>query len=219
MTLLDLPLISEARVTSPHDRHTNVCVRWTSSEDAPFNDLMFGSLNQNVLAMALDGDGASSGAYGVWLNKPYSRGELELTSTDPTVHPRVAFRMLSDERDLPRLRAGVRALVDLAERAETSSILDRPLETRNEDLLAVLDHDRELDEHLLATVGDAQHGTSTCRMGDPADPDTVVDPACRVLGVSGLRVVDASVFPAVPRANTNLTTIMTAELIGDRLDD
>ena len=216
--VVSLPLAPHARITSPDDRHTNVCVRWTSGADAPVNDLMFGSLNQNVLAMALADTGASSGAYGVWLNKPYSRGELVLTSTDPTAQPRVEERMLSDERDLPRLRVGVRALVELARRAETTAVLDRPLETENAALLAALDDDDRLDEHLLTTVGDAQHGTSTCRMGSPADADSVVDPACRVLGVSGLRVVDASVFPSVTRANTNLATLMAAELMADRLD-
>ena len=138
-TIISLPLAAGARITSPDDRHTNVCVRWTSSTDGPFNDLMFGSLNQNVLAMALADTGASSGAYGVWLNKPCSRGELVLTSTDPLVQPRVEQRMLSDERDLPRMRAGVRALVDLARRDETRLILDAPLETQNAALLTALD--------------------------------------------------------------------------------
>ena len=216
--IVSLPLAAGARITSPHDRHTNVCVRWTSSPDAPVNDLMFGSLNQNVLAMALADTGASSGAYGVWLNRPYSRGELVLTSTDPTAQPRVEERMLSDDRDLPRLRAGVRALVELACRAETTAILDQPLETENAALLAAVDDDRRLDEHLFATVGDAQHATSTCRMGDLDNPHSVVGPDCRVLGVQGLRVVDASIFPSVTRANTNLATIMTAELMADRLD-
>jgi choline dehydrogenase len=81
----------------------------------------------------------------------------------------------------------------------------------------VLDNDAELDDHLLATAVDAQHGTSTCRMGAPGDAATVVDPSCRVLGVDGLRVVDASIFPSVPRANTNLATIMVGELMADRL--
>ena len=216
--IISLPLAAEARITSPDDRHTNVCVRWTSSSDAPVNDLMFGSLNQNVLAMAIAGIGDSSGAYGVWLNKPYSRGVLALTSTDPSAQPRVELRMLSDERDLPRLRVGLRALVGLARRDETSAVLGAPLESQNAALLSDLDHDGRLDEHLLRTVGDAQHATSTCRMGDPDDSHSVVDPACRVLGLQGLRVVDASVFPSVTRANTNVATIMTAELMADRLD-
>ena len=55
-------------------------------------------------------------------------------------------------------------------------------------------------------------------MGSADDRTAVVDPSCRVLGVSGLRVIDASIFPFVPRANTNLTAIMTGELMADRLD-
>jgi choline dehydrogenase len=125
--------------------------------------------------------------------------------------------MLSDQRDLARLRAGVRALAGLARLPETTGILSGPVERANAALFAALDDDSQLDDYLLATAVDTQHGTSTCPMGDPGQPGTVVDPSCRVLGVDGLRVVDASIFPAVPRANTNLTAIMTGELMADRL--
>ena len=54
-------------------------------------------------------------------------------------------------------------------------------------------------------------------MGDAADPGAVVDTACRVIGVTGLRVVDASVMPEVPRANTHLTTVAIAEKMADAL--
>lgn len=218
MAILSLPLTPAATSKSPHDRHTNVCVRWTSGAGAPVNDLMFVAMNQNVLSMATADTGVGAGAYGVWLNQAHSRGELTLVSTDPARQPRVRQRMLSDERDLDRMRGGMRALVELARRPETEAITAGSLEQENEMLFAVLDDDRKLDDHLLATAGDAQHGTSTCRMGHPDAADTVVDPGCRVLGVEGLRVVDASIFPSVPRANTNLATIMAGELMADRLD-
>ena len=67
----------------------------------------------------------------------------------------------------------------------------------------------------MATVGDTGHICGTCRMGAPDDPRTVVDPSGRVLGVDGLWVADASVFPEVPRANTNLPTIAAAERLSD----
>jgi choline dehydrogenase-like flavoprotein len=54
-------------------------------------------------------------------------------------------------------------------------------------------------------------------MGASDDPRAVVDPECRVIGTEGLRVVDASIMPEVPRANTNLTTIMIAEHLAARL--
>jgi 5-(hydroxymethyl)furfural/furfural oxidase len=61
------------------------------------------------------------------------------------------------------------------------------------------------------------HATCTCRMGADGDPMAVTDNQGRVRGVSGLRVVDASLFPAVPCANTNFPTLMTAEKISDTM--
>jgi 5-(hydroxymethyl)furfural/furfural oxidase len=75
----------------------------------------------------------------------------------------------------------------------------------------------ELDDWLFAECSDAQHANGTCRMGAPDDPRSVVDPECRVLGCTGLRVIDASIMPEVPRANTHLTTVAIAESMADRL--
>jgi 5-(hydroxymethyl)furfural/furfural oxidase len=61
------------------------------------------------------------------------------------------------------------------------------------------------------------HASCSCRMGADGDPMAVVDPAGRVRGVAGLRVVDASVFPVVPSANTNFPTLMTAEKMADAI--
>ncbi|MBB1158173.1 GMC family oxidoreductase [Amycolatopsis dendrobii] len=218
IAMIQLPLTEAAAIKTPDDRHTNVCVRFTSAAGSPEGDLMFVSMNQSVLAMAFADTGAGAGAYGVWLNQNFSRGEVSLVSADPDAQPLVRQRMLSDERDLPRLRAGVRALAELARADETAPILSGSLESANKELFAALDNDSELDDHLLATAGDSQHATSTCRMGDPGHRDTVVDPDCRVLGFDRLRVVDASIFPSVPRANTNLAAIMAGELMADRLD-
>jgi len=67
-----------------------------------------------------------------------------------------------------------------------------------------------------ATIG-VWHATCTCRMGAEDDPMAVTDPQGRVRGVAGLRVVDASLFPVVPCANTNFPTLMTAEKIADAM--
>lgn len=67
------------------------------------------------------------------------------------------------------------------------------------------------DEEILAAIAPMGHVTSTCSIGREDDPMAVVDSACRVYGVGSLRVVDASIMPSVPSANTNLTTIMVAE--------
>jgi choline dehydrogenase len=77
--------------------------------------------------------------------------------------------------------------------------------------------DTELNEWLFAECSDAQHASGTCRMGAPDDARSVVDPECRVIGCTGLRVIDASIMPEVPRANTHLTTVAIAERMADRL--
>jgi choline dehydrogenase-like flavoprotein len=59
------------------------------------------------------------------------------------------------------------------------------------------------------------HPSCTCAIGGEDDRMAVVDPECRVYGVHGLRVADASVMPSVPSANTNLPTIMIGERVAD----
>jgi 5-(hydroxymethyl)furfural/furfural oxidase len=71
------------------------------------------------------------------------------------------------------------------------------------------------DDEILASAVPMAHPAGTCAMGRSEDPMAVVDRACRVYGVDGLRVVDASVMPRLPAANTNLPTIMIAERAAD----
>jgi 5-(hydroxymethyl)furfural/furfural oxidase len=84
--------------------------------------------------------------------------------------------------------------------------------------LATLVADKDaLAEHIKSNVAGTFHVSGTCRMGDANDARTVVDPAGRVHGVGGLRVVDASIMPTVPRGNTNIPTVMLAEKIADEM--
>ena len=84
---------------------------------------------------------------------------------------------------------------------------------RRVDLAALVADPAALAEHVRDNVAGTFHVCGTCRMGRPEDPDAVVDRAGRVRGVGGLRVVDASIMPSVPRGNTNIPTIMLAEKI------
>lgn len=80
--------------------------------------------------------------------------------------------------------------------------------------LAVLAQDKEaLADYVRANVAGTFHVSGTCRMGRADDPSAVVDNAGRVHRIGGLRVVDASIMPAIPRGNTNIPTIMLAEKI------
>jgi 5-(hydroxymethyl)furfural/furfural oxidase len=72
-----------------------------------------------------------------------------------------------------------------------------------------------LERHVRDNVQSAWHASCTCRMGDPADPRTVVNPTGQVVGADNLFIADASVMPEVSRTNTNIPTIMIAERIAE----
>ena len=81
------------------------------------------------------------------------------------------------------------------------------------DLAALAADDERLKAHVLANIAGTFHLVGTCRMGHRDDPKAVVDGQGRVRDVAGLRIADASIMPTVPRANTNIPTIMLAEKI------
>jgi 5-(hydroxymethyl)furfural/furfural oxidase len=81
----------------------------------------------------------------------------------------------------------------------------------------VMRDDEKLESFIRQAAIGVWHATCSCRMGADTDPMAVTDPAGRVRGVQGLRVVDASLFPVVPCANTNIPTLMTAEKIADAI--
>lgn len=75
-----------------------------------------------------------------------------------------------------------------------------------------LEHDEEyLREWIQRTVWPSWHVSGTCKIGAASNPMAVLDPGCKVRGVEGLRVVDASIMPNIVSANTNLSTMMAAE--------
>ncbi len=85
------------------------------------------------------------------------------------------------------------------------------------DLDALSNNQEALVEFVRREVTGVYHPVGTCRMGQSDDPEAVVDPDGRVFGVEGLRVVDASIMPSIPRGNTNIPTIMLAEKIADQI--
>ncbi|MFC1474099.1 GMC family oxidoreductase [Rhodococcus qingshengii] len=217
MALIGLPLTAAASA-GPNDRHSNCCVRYASGLVADGNDMMMVSLNQNALAMASADVRAGAGAVGVFVNRTYSRGRLRLQSSDPTRQPRVELNMLSDDRDLERLLTAIRSLGEMVEHDTFRKITDGDLWRVNRALRVALDGPESgLRSYLRDHAVDTQHASSTCPMGNPDDEGTVVDPECRVLGLQGLHVVDASIFPFVPRANTHLTCVMAGEHMANKL--
>jgi choline dehydrogenase len=144
-----------------------------------------------------------------------SRGRLNLASRDPRHRPLVDPGYLSDVRDLSALAVGVRMARDYGTAAPMSKICVQELAPGDG---AHTDH--EMRDYIRANIASTYHPAGTCAMGgdvarSATGYDSVVDPLLRVRGVNGLRVVDASVMPTLPRGNTNAPTIAIAERAAD----
>ncbi len=191
-----------------------VILRYTAEGSTSRNDIQIGALSLDSAYLPpnvpIPGDHASFSIYAN-VQSAASVGELKLTSEDPHVQPSLDYRYLSDPWDLERLRTAVRAAVRLSEHPAFKDVIMERVSPTDADL----DSDAALDDWLLRNVGQGYHSAGTCKMGPESDPMAVVDQFCRVRGLEGLRVVDASVMPDVIRANTNTTTIMVAERVAD----
>ena len=217
-------------------RQANVCLRYSSGlADAGENDMMIVSVNQTLalppeVTSHLAVESAAAGTWGgagggqaaggpgllcVWINQQQGRGWLRLASADPDVHPLINQDMLHHQGDLVRLRDGVKRALDMLRSGAFDSSFGHLAIDMTGRGIDELSSDAAIDAWLLETVGDTGHICATCRMGSPDDPTTVVDSHGRVLGVDGLYVADASVFPEVPRANTNLPTMVAAERLAE----
>lgn len=152
----------------------------------------------------------------VALQHPESRGHLRLLSADPGADPELHYRYLESAADRVRLRIGVRAADDLL---RTRPLADHVASITAPDArtLADLADDAALDAWLRTSLNSNFHLSGSARMGPDTDPGAVVDQTLAVRGVRGLRVVDTSVLPTVPRRGTNATAVMLAERAADLL--
>ncbi len=187
------------------DRHTNCCLRYSSGlAGAGDNDMMIVTMNHSPRT-------ERGGLLVGWVNQSFSRGTLRLASDDPDDHPVIDEDMLSDPGDLERLRDATERMLDITRQPAFEAIAERVSIDARGTPAAELDGPSAIDRWLRATASDAQHICATAAMG------TVVDAECRVLGFEGLRVVDASVIPEVPRANTHLMVLALADHLAHRL--
>ena len=144
--------------------------------------------------------------------RPESRGRVGLRSSDPLDDPAIFANYLSAEEDRRALRAGVAIVRDVAGQKALSGIRGREFEPGE-----AVTSDADIDAWMRRAGETIYHPVGTCRMGAPDDPMAVVDASLRVIGISGLRVVDASVMPTLVGGNTNAPTIMIAEKASDMI--
>jgi choline dehydrogenase len=146
------------------------------------------------------------------LTRPESTGTVKLASRDPGQAPLIDAHYLGTDRDARRLLEGVKTGRAIARNPAFAPFVAAELTPGD----AVAD-DEELAEVVAANLAIYGHPTSSVPMGGPGDPWAVVDSVGAVKGVSRLRVVDASIIPEAPSATTNMTVIMLAEHIYQRV--
>jgi choline dehydrogenase len=139
------------------------------------------------------------------LMRPRARGWVRLRSADPDDLPLVNPNYLGDPADVRHLREGMRVAREILAAKPLGAMVRQEILPGPE-----ATSDAALDEHVRRTVKTDYHPVGTCRMGHDTDPTAVVDPALRVRGIAGLRVVDASVMPQIVTANTNAPTMALA---------
>ncbi len=264
--LMEHPLVAvstylppDSRIKDLSEHHDQALLRYSSNiGHAPPGDMHMAMIGRT----AWHAVGQRLGTLLVWVNKSYSRGHVALRSTDYRDEPEVDFKLLSDPRDLERLKHGFRMAADIlrhpsldgvrgpvfptsySERVRkvsapgafntiqmnvfgtmmdhAGSKLDTLIHTvitlglRVDDLLA---DDDTLTQFVGNAVAGVWHASGTCKMGAADDPMAVTDGAGRVYGVPGLRVCDSSIMPSIPRANTNMPTLMLTERIADLIKD
>ncbi len=142
----------------------------------------------------------------VQLLRPGSEGSVTLTSADPHAKPRIDPNFFDDPYDMKTLIAGFREARRIFAQPALQAMTGAEIEPG-----AQVQGDAEIDAALRRMVNTAYHPTGTCKMGPDSDPMAVVDTRLRVRGVSGLRVVDASVMPAIISGNTSAPTMMIAQ--------
>ncbi|KAI9008660.1 oxidoreductase, GMC family protein [Hyaloraphidium curvatum] len=170
----------------------------------------------------LIGDGTPRHGMSVMVTQlsPKSRGHVKVVSKYPTVPPEIHANYLEHPDDLEVLVRGLKNLRLVAKQEPLKSMIDSELyHAKIKDIDPLAQPDEYFAEYVRLSGITNYHPTSTCRMGRADDPNAVLDERCRVRGVKGLRVVDASSMPDIVCGNTNAPSIMIGERASDLIKE
>lgn len=167
------------------------------------------------IAVRYDGKAASEG-HGFQAHvgpmRSNSRGAVTLASSDPNDAPKIQFNYMSTPEDWEDFRNCIRLTREIFGQDAFAEYAGKEIQPGDK-----MQSDAELDAFLREHVESAYHPCGTCKMGAATDPNAVVDPECRVIGVTGLRVADSSIFPRITNGNLNGPSIMTGEKAADHI--
>ena len=141
-----------------------------------------------------------------------SHGWVRLASAEPRDKPKILFNYMSRPEDWQEMRACVRLTREIFAQPAFDRYRAREIQPGE-----AVQTDAQIDAFIRAKVESAFHPSCSCRMGNPAERLTVVDPSTRVVGVEALRVVDSSIMPSITTGNLNAPTIMLAEKAADHI--
>jgi choline dehydrogenase len=175
--------------------------------DAPAPDIQFHFVPLQLIDEGMSDPEAHGCLVSPCLLTPHSRGNVRLASNDPSAKPIVHHAFYTEGDDMQRMIAGMRLTLDICAQPALAPYCVEPC------IGAAGDSDEAIRDLIARTTYSVYHPVGTCRMG--TDAQAVVDAELRVNGLDGLRVVDASVMPMVPRGNTNAPVIAVAERAAD----
>ena len=167
------------------------------------------------IAVRYDGQAAAEGhgfqAHTGPMRSP-SRGSITLRSADPKDDPVIRFNYMSEEKDWIDFRRCIRLTREIFAQDAFKPYASHEIQPGDQ-----VQTDDELDDVIREHAESAYHPCGTCRMGRADDPNAVVDPEGRVIGVDGLRVADSSLFPRITNGNLNAPSIMLGEKMSDHV--
>jgi choline dehydrogenase len=167
------------------------------------------------MAVRYDGKAAAEGhgfqAHVGPMRSP-SRGRVALASADPAAKPSILFNYMSEPEDWADFRHCIRVTREIFGQTAFDPFRGKEIQPGD-----AAQSDEELDAVIREHAESAYHPCGTCRIGRADDPMAVVDPACRVIGVEGLRLADSSIFPRITNGNLNAPSIMVGEKAADHI--
>ena len=203
-------LLSHAGLGASNQFESAAFVRSAAGVDYP--DIQFHFL---PIAVRYDGRSAVRGhgfqAHVGPMRSP-SRGTVRLRSADPAAAPAIRFGYMGHEQDWIDFRRCIRLTRELFAQPAFAPYAGDEIQPGG-----ALRSDDELDGFVREHVESAYHPCGTARMGRRDDPEAVVDPEGRVIGVDGLRVADSSIFPRITNGNLNAPSIMVGEKMADHV--